>query len=73
MHPALPFGDGCDTLVLVSPHFRAHQLAVSIVGSLDISSKTAHIRGRKTPIISRTQEVQAKARETRQIMQQAKI
>jgi hypothetical protein len=30
-------------LVLVSPHFRVHQLAASIVGSLDISSKTAHI------------------------------
>jgi hypothetical protein len=59
-------------LVLASPHSRAHQLAASIVGSLDISSKTAHIRGGTTPIISRTQGVQAKARETRQIMQRAR-
>jgi hypothetical protein len=60
-------------LVLVFPHSRVHQLAASIVGSLDISSKTAHIRSGTTPIISRTLGVQAKARETRQIMQRAGI
>jgi hypothetical protein len=60
-------------LVLVSPHSRAHQLVASIVGSLDILSKTAHIRGGTTPIISRIREVPAKARETWQIMQRAKI
>jgi hypothetical protein len=49
------------------------QLAASIVGSLDILSKTAHIRGRTNPIISRTQGVQARARETRQILQRARI
>jgi hypothetical protein len=43
------------------------------VGSLDISSKTAHIQGRTNPIISKTQGVQAKGRETRQIIQQARI
>jgi hypothetical protein len=47
--------------------------AASIMGSLDISSKTAHIRGETTPIISRTRGVPAKARETRQIMQRARI
>jgi hypothetical protein len=52
-------------LVLVSPPSRALQLVASIVGSLDISSKTAHIRGRTTPIISRTLGVPAKAKETR--------
>jgi hypothetical protein len=31
-------------LVLVSLHSQVHQLAASIVGSLDISSKTAHRR-----------------------------
>jgi hypothetical protein len=49
------------------------QLAASIVGSLDILSKTAHIRGRTNPTISITQGVQIKARETRQIMQRARI
>jgi hypothetical protein len=48
-------------------------MVASIVGSLDISSKIAHIRGGTTPIISRTREVPAKARETRQIMQRARI
>jgi hypothetical protein len=60
-------------LVLVSMHSRVHQMAASIVGSLDISSKTAHIRGGTTPIISRTRGVLAKTRETRQIMQQARM
>jgi hypothetical protein len=60
-------------LVLVSPPSRVLQPVASIVGSLDISSKTAHIRSRTSPIISRTREVQAKARETRQIMQRARI
>jgi hypothetical protein len=36
------------------------------VGSLDTSSKTAHIRSGTTPIISKTRGVPAKARETRQ-------
>jgi hypothetical protein len=40
--------------LLVSLHSRAHQLVASIVGSLDTSSKTAHIRSGTTPIISRT-------------------
>jgi hypothetical protein len=51
-------------LVLVSLHSRVHQLAASIVGSVDISSKIAHIRGGRTPIISRTRGVPVKARET---------
>jgi hypothetical protein len=38
------------------------QLAASIVGSLDILSKTPHIRGRTNPTISRTQGAQIKAR-----------
>jgi hypothetical protein len=41
-------------LVLVSLHSRVHLLAASIVGSLDTSLKTAHIRSGITPIISRT-------------------
>jgi hypothetical protein len=60
-------------LVLVSPPSRVLQPAASIVGSIDISSKTAHIRGRTSPIISGTWGVQAKARETRQIMQRTRI
>jgi hypothetical protein len=60
-------------LVLVSPPSLVPQRATSIVGSLDILSKTAHIRGRTNAIISRTQGVQAKARETRQIMQRTRI
>jgi hypothetical protein len=60
-------------LVLVSLHSRVHLLVASIVGSLDISSKTAHIRRGTSPIISRTREVLAKAGETRQIMQRARI
>jgi hypothetical protein len=60
-------------LVLVSLHSRVHLLVVSIMGSLDISSKTARIRRGTTPIINRTWEVPAKASETRQIMQQVRI
>jgi hypothetical protein len=60
-------------LVLVSLPSLVLQPAASIVGSVDILSKTAHIRGRTNPTISRTQGVQIKARETRQIMQQARI
>jgi hypothetical protein len=52
-------------LVLVSLHSRVHLLVASIVGSLDISTKTAHIRRGITPIISRTQGVPAKVREIR--------
>jgi hypothetical protein len=55
-------------LVLVSPPSLAPQLVASIVGSLDILSKTAHIRGRTNPTTSRTQGVQIKARETRRII-----
>jgi hypothetical protein len=55
------------------PPSRVLQPVASIVGSLDILSRTAHIRGRTNPIISRTQGVQAKAREIQQIMQRAKI
>jgi hypothetical protein len=60
-------------LLLVSLHSRVHLLVASIVGSLDISSKTAHIQSGTTPIIRRTREVPAKARGTRQIMQWARI
>jgi hypothetical protein len=42
------------------------------VGSLGTSLKTAHIRSRTTPIISRTRGVPTKAREIRQTMQRAK-
>jgi hypothetical protein len=59
--------------VLVSPPSLVPQLAASIVGSLDILSKTAHIRGRTNPTISRTQGAQIKARETWQIIQRATI
>jgi hypothetical protein len=51
-------------LVLVSPLSLAPQLAASIVGSLDILSKIAHIRGRTNQTISRAQGAQIKARET---------
>jgi hypothetical protein len=60
-------------LVLISLPSRVLQPSASIVGSLDILSKTAHIQGRTNPIISRTLGVQAKTRETRQIIQQARI
>jgi hypothetical protein len=60
-------------LVLVSLHSRVHLLVASIVGSLDISSKTTYIQRRTTPIISKTQGIPAKARETRQKMQRAII
>jgi hypothetical protein len=46
------------------PALLVPQLATSIVGSLVISSKTAHIRGRINPTISRTHGAQIKARET---------
>jgi hypothetical protein len=60
-------------LVLVSLPSLVPQQAASIVGSLDILSKTAHIRGRSNPTISRTQGAQIKARETWRIIQQARI
>jgi hypothetical protein len=60
-------------LVLVSLPSLAPQLTASIVGSLDISSKTTHIQGRTNPVISRAQGAQIKARETRQIIWQARI
>jgi hypothetical protein len=56
-------------LVFVSPPSLVPQLAASIMGSLDILSKTAHIRGKINPTISRTQGAQIKARETWQIIQ----
>jgi hypothetical protein len=59
--------------MLVSPPSLVPQLAASIVGSLDILSKTAHIQGRTNPTISRTQGAQIKARETWQIIQRARI
>ncbi len=60
-------------LVLVSPPSLVPQLATSIVGSLDILSRTAHIRGRTNPTINKTQGTQIKARETWQIIQRARI
>jgi hypothetical protein len=60
-------------LVLVSPPSLVPQLVVSIVGSLDILSQTAHIRDRTNPIVSRTQGAQIKARETRRIIHRARI
>jgi hypothetical protein len=60
-------------LVLVFLPSLVPQLAASIVGSLVISSKTAHIRGRINPTINTTQGAQIKARETWQIIQRARI
>jgi hypothetical protein len=47
-------------LVLISLHSRVQLLVASIVGSLDTSSKTAHIRRGTTSIISRTQKFQSR-------------
>jgi hypothetical protein len=60
-------------LILVSLHSRVHLLVALIVGSPDILSRTAHIPSRTDQIISRVQGVPPKARETRQIIQRAKI
>jgi hypothetical protein len=60
-------------LVLVSLPSLAPHLAASTVGSLVISSKTTHIRGRINPTISITQGAQIKARETWLQIQRARI
>jgi hypothetical protein len=59
--------------VLVSSPSQAPQQAALIVGSPDILSRTAHIQSITDPIISRALGAQTKARETRQVIQRARI
>jgi hypothetical protein len=60
-------------LVLVSLPFPVPRLVASIVASLDISSKTAHIRSRTNRTFNRLPRTQIKERETRPILQRVKI